>query len=242
MPGRKSALKALTPTQSMTEALTYSTAVLLGLLGATHCVGMCGGIAATVGVSQSHGRTGRGLWLTLCYNLGRVASYTLAGALIGLAGHQLSGGATGAVILRTLAGLLLIGMGLYVAQWWQIINWLERGGGLLWRHLRPLAARLLPADTTPRALALGLVWGWLPCGLVYSTLLWASTAGSWHKSALLMTAFGVGTLPAMITTGLLAQQVRTLMQRQGVRQAAGLMIIGFGIYTLPITAWIGHGH
>lgn len=215
----------------MAEHLAFTTAVLLGLLGATHCVGMCGGIAATLGVSQNRG--GRGLWLTLGYNLGRIASYSLAGALVGLLGHGFASSG-GALLLRTLAGLLLIAMGLHVAQWSRLVTRLEQAGGLLWRYLRPLAARVMPANTLPRALALGLVWGWLPCGLVYSTLLWSSAAGHWFDSALLMAGFGLGTLPVMVTTGLLAQQVRALMQRQGLRRAAGVLIILFGLHTLPL--------
>ncbi|WP_432698626.1 sulfite exporter TauE/SafE family protein [Marinobacterium sp. YM272] len=219
------------------EPLQFSIALMIGLLGATHCVGMCGGIAASVSLSQGDSR--RGIPLIIAYNIGRITSYAVAGALIGLLGYQISGGSTG-IILRTLAAVLLILMGLYVAQWWQLLTRLERAGGLLWRYLRPLAAKLLPADTLPRALLLGTLWGWLPCGLVYSTLIWSSAAGHWYDSALLMIGFGLGTLPAMLTTGLLAQQVRSLMQRQGVRRGAGVLIILFGVYTLPISALTGH--
>lgn len=219
------------------EPLAFSMALLIGLLGATHCVGMCGGIAASVSMGQNDTR--RGIPLIIAYNIGRISSYAVAGALIGLVGYQVSSGGAG-IALRTLAALLLILMGLYVAQWWQILTRLERAGGILWRYLRPLASRLLPADTLPRALLLGALWGWLPCGLVYSTLIWSSAAGYWYDSALLMIGFGLGTLPAMLTTGLLAQQVRSLMQRQGVRRGAGLLIILFGVYTLPFSALTGH--
>lgn len=219
------------------EPLAFSMALLIGLLGATHCVGMCGGIAASVSMGQNDTR--RGIPLIIAYNIGRISSYAIAGALIGLVGYQVSSGGAG-IALRTLAALLLILMGLYVAQWWQILTRLERAGGILWRYLRPLASRLLPADTLPRALLLGALWGWLPCGLVYSTLIWSSAAGYWYDSALLMIGFGLGTLPAMLTTGLLAQQVRSLMQRQGVRRGAGLLIILFGVYTLPFSALTGH--
>ncbi|TCK09495.1 sulfite exporter TauE/SafE family protein [Marinobacterium mangrovicola] len=219
------------------EPLAFSMALLIGLLGATHCVGMCGGIAASVSMGQKDTR--RGIPLIIAYNLGRISSYAVAGALIGLIGYQITSGGAG-LVLRTLAGLLLILMGLYVAQWWQILTRLERAGGILWRYLRPLASRLLPADTLPKALLLGALWGWLPCGLVYSTLIWSSAAGHWYDSALLMIGFGLGTLPAMLTTGLLAQQVRSLMQRQGVRSGAGLLIILFGVYTLPFSALAGH--
>lgn len=212
-------------------------AILIGLLGATHCVGMCGGIAASVSMSQDDSR--RGIPLVIAYNIGRISSYAVAGALIGLLGYQLSSGGVG-ILLRTLAGVLLILMGLYVAQWWQILTRLERAGGVLWRYLRPLASRLLPADTLPKALLLGGLWGWLPCGLVYTTLLWAGTAGGDSlTSASLMLVFGIGTLPALLTSALLARQLKQLLQRSGVRQGAGLLVILFGLATLP---WTGLLH
>lgn len=215
----------------MTEPLLFTTALLIGLLGSTHCIGMCGGIAASVGLSTR--QNGQSAWLILLgYNLGRIASYTLAGALLGIAGALVATGITG-VLLQTLAGLLLIAMGLYVGQWWFGITRMESLGGHLWRHLQPVAARILPVRSPTQAVLLGIVWGWLPCGLVYSTLLWSSASGSWQQSALLMAAFGLGTLPAMFTTGLLARQVQAVMQKRLTRQLAGGVIILFGLYTLP---------
>ncbi len=218
----------------MTEPLLLTTAFLIGLLGSTHCIGMCGGIAASVGLNTQGGRYPA--WLILLgYNLGRISSYTLAGALIGIAGAMVATGITG-LILQTFAGILLIAMGLYVGQWWFGITRLETLGGHLWRHIQPHAAKILPVRNPHQAVLLGILWGWLPCGLVYSTLLWSSAAGSWQQSALLMAAFGLGTLPAMFTTGLLARHVRSLMQKRLTRQIAGALIIGFGIYTLPLNS------
>lgn len=216
----------------MTETLSTLTALTLGLLGGAHCVGMCGGIAATVGIARPDSRTPAILML-LSYNGGRILSYACAGALLGGLGILVSG-SLATQLLRTLAGLMLIAMGLYIARWWQGLVHLERAGNLFWRHLRPLASRLLPARSPVQALLLGLVWGWLPCGLIYSTLIWASAAGNWHDSAMLMFCFGLGTLPAMLTTGLLADQLRRLLARRITQQFAGLMIIAFGVYTLPL--------
>jgi sulfite exporter TauE/SafE len=220
----------------MTEPLLLTTAFLIGLLGSTHCIGMCGGIAASVGMNTQSGKYPA--WLILLgYNLGRISSYTLAGALLGIAGAMVATGITG-LILQTFAGLLLIAMGLYVGQWWFGITRLEKLGGHLWRHIQPYAARILPVRNPHQAILLGILWGWLPCGLVYSTLLWSSAAGSWQQSALLMATFGLGTLPAMFTTGLLARQVRSIMQKRLTRQLAGAVIIGFGIYTLPLNSLV----
>ena len=123
-------------------------------------------------------------------------------------------------------------MGLYIAQWWFGITKLEQAGSILWRYISPLLKPLIPADTPTKALLLGMGWGWLPCGLVYSTLIWSSAAGSWDESALLMLGFGIGTLPAMLATGLIAQQVKAFVAQQSVRRFSGILLIAMGIWTL----------
>ncbi|MBY4677808.1 sulfite exporter TauE/SafE family protein [Marinobacterium arenosum] len=212
------------------DPLALTTALLLGLLGGGHCLGMCGGIAAGVALGTPQ-QSQRGLML-LGYNGGRILSYSLAGALVGSLSWLLRDQPV-MLALRSLAGLMLIVMGLYIGQWWQGLLRLERLGGQLWRLIQPLARNLLPARTLPQAFALGAVWGWLPCGLVYSTLIWASAAGSWQQSALLMAGFGAGTLPALLLTGLLAQQMQQLLQRRLTQQLFGLLIILFGLFTIP---------
>ncbi|WP_136679460.1 sulfite exporter TauE/SafE family protein [Neptunomonas sp. XY-337] len=212
----------------MSEPLSVVTAFVLGLLGSAHCMGMCGGIAATIGLRQHQKRIDH----LLGYNFGRVISYSIAGALVGSLGFLLKGEILG-LALRTFAGLLLIAMGLYIAKWWQGLLQVEKLGGYAWRFIQPFAARLLPVQSAKQAITLGFFWGWLPCGLVYSTLLWSATAQSASQSALLMLAFGVGTMPAMLLTGILAQQAQSLLANQYVRSISGLMVIVFGIYTIP---------
>ncbi len=212
-----------------TEALSLTTALILGLLGGSHCIGMCGGIAATIGMG-SNGQQ-RPL-LLLGYNLGRILSYAAAGALVGSLSWLLRDQPI-MLALRTGAGLMLVAMGLYVAQWWSGVTRLEVGGKLLWRFIQPLAGRFIPARNLPQAFALGTLWGWLPCGLVYSTLIWASAAASWQQSALLMAGFGLGTLPTLLLTGLLAQQFKNLLQKQFTKGLFGSLIILFGLYTIP---------
>lgn len=215
----------------MSEPLSVVTAFVLGLLGSAHCMGMCGGIAATIGLRQHQKRIDH----LLGYNFGRVISYSIAGALVGSLGFLLKGEILG-LALRTFAGLLLIAMGLYIAKWWQGLLQVEKLGGYAWRFIQPFAARLLPVESAKQAITLGFFWGWLPCGLVYSTLLWSATAQSASQSALLMLAFGVGTLPAMLLTGILAQQAQSLLANQYVRSISGLMVIVFGIYTIPFAS------
>lgn len=213
----------------MSEPLSIVTAFVLGLLGSAHCMGMCGGIAATIGLHQHQKRIGH----LVGYNLGRVISYSIAGALVGSLGFLLKGEILG-LALRTVAGLLLIAMGFYIAKWWQGLLQVEKLGGYAWRFIQPFAARLLPVESAKQAITLGFFWGWLPCGLVYSTLLWSATAQSASQSALLMLAFGMGTLPAMLLTGILAQQAQSLLANHYVRSISGLMVIVFGIYTIPL--------
>jgi len=230
----------LTTPSTMTEPLLISTAIMIGLLGSTHCIGMCGGIAASIGL-QRHRSTLSNASFLMSYNLGRISSYAIAGALLGSVGALVATGTSG-LILRSFAGFMLIAMGLYVGQWWLGITHLEKVGGKLWKLIGPSASRLMPVKTLPQALLLGVAWGWLPCGLVYSTLLWSSSAGSWQQGALLMAGFGLGTLPAMFTTGLLAQQVKALLQQKWTRKLSALVIIAFGIFTLPLSELISISH
>ena len=207
-------------------------ALILGLLGGGHCLGMCGGLMGALTLAIPPEQRARRLRLLLAYNLGRILRYAAAGLLIGLAGWAVAS-SPAAMLLRVLAGLLLIAMGLYLAGWWSGLTRIEAVGRHLWRHLQPVASRLMPVSSLPRALLLGAVWGWLPCGLVYSTLLWASSQGSPGESALLMLAFGLGTWPVLLATGMAAERLTALLRRRGVRIAGGLLVILFGIWTLP---------
>lgn len=210
------------------------TALALGLLGGGHCIGMCGGLmgALTMAIPPEQ-RRGWPLWrLLLAYNSGRIASYTLAGALIGSLGWALHSAGLD-IILRSIAGLLMIAMGLYLANWWSGLTRIEGLGRGLWRHIEPHARRLLPVQRPGQALLLGALWGWLPCGLVYSTLIWSSSHGSAGSSALLMLAFGLGTLPTLLATGAAAERLTALLRRRSLRVSAAIMVILFGVWTLP---------
>lgn len=222
------------------------TALALGLLGGGHCIGMCGGLmgAMTLAIPE-HQRRGWTLWKVLLgYNLGRILSYAAAGALLGSLGW-LAQDMGLSKVLRVIAGLLMIAMGLYLANWWSGLTRLESLGRYIWRYLEPHARALLPVSTAPRALALGLLWGWLPCGLVYSTLVWASAQGNAAHSALLMLFFGLGTLPALLATGLMAQRMLSLLRKRAVRTSAAILVILFGIWTIPgphHALIMGHDH
>jgi sulfite exporter TauE/SafE len=207
-------------------------ALILGLLGGGHCLGMCGGLmgALTLAIPAEH-RAQR-FRLLLSYNLGRICSYTIAGLLLGLAGWAVAS-SPAAMLLRVIAALLLVAMGLYLAGWWSGLTRIEVLGRGVWRHIQPLTRRFMPVTSLPRAILLGGLWGWLPCGLVYSTLLWAASQGDALDSAALMLAFGLGTLPVLLATGMAAERLTALLRKRGVRMAGGLLVVLFGLWTLP---------
>ncbi len=219
-------------------------ALVLGLLGGGHCLGMCGGLMGALTMAIPAEQRSKRLRLLVAYNLGRVLSYAFAGLLIGLAGWAVAN-SPAAMALRILAALLLISMGLYLAGWWAGLTRVEAIGRGLWRHIQPFASRLMPVKSVPRALLLGALWGWLPCGLVYSTLLWAASQGDAMDSALLMLAFGIGTWPVLLATGLAAERLTAVLRKRGVRMLGGVTVILFGLWTLPgpHQQWLmGHGH
>jgi sulfite exporter TauE/SafE len=216
---------------------TVVAALLVGFLGSSHCLGMCGGISAALGLQGD--RSSRQHLLS--YNLGRLVTYTLIGAAAGLFGEQVLMVLPGmGSWLRTMAGLLLVAMGLYVSQWWMGLTRLELLGAKLWRLIQPWSKSLLPISNQWQALQLGLLWGLLPCGLVYSTLSWALVSAQWQQSALLMLAFGVGTLPAMLAVGFAGQELLARLREKRWRVLGGLIIIGMGLVTAALP-WMHSG-
>ena len=214
---------------------SYAGALALGLAGAGHCLGMCGGIAAALNLGGQ-----RSLAVSLSYHGGRITSYTLLGGMLGLLAGSVDIAAW-TIGLRYLAGLLLIAMGLYVADWWRGMLWLERAGGHLWQPVQKLSSRLLPIRHWPQGFALGLCWGLMPCGLIYSSLAWAATAQDFRHSATLMFLFGLGTLPAMLATSLGADRLQGFLRRRGLKIMIALLLIVSGFWTLYIT-WSHSGH
>lgn len=221
----------------MPMEVSYLAAFLVGLLGGVHCVGMCGGIvgALALGLPQEVRASARMLPYLLAYNLARIASYTLAGALLGgvgyLAAHW-SGLRHAQLGLQVLAALFMIALGLYLAGWWLGLARLEHAGSRVWRHLEPLGRRFLPVHTPRQAFLLGLLWGWLPCGLVYSVLVWSISRGDAIEGGLLMLSFGLGTLPTLLLMGVAATRLSAFVRHIWVRRMAGMLVMSFGLWTL----------
>jgi sulfite exporter TauE/SafE len=212
------------------SASAYLALFLIGLLGGTHCIGMCGGIVSALSMGGPSGFV-----LHLAYNSGRIVSYAAAGAIAGALGGlslTLSGQLPVRITLYLLANLMLVALGLYLIGITQTLAFTERFGKKLWVHLQPLSKRYLPARTVAQAFPLGLLWGWLPCGLVYSALATALTSGSALHGAGMMLAFGLGTLPNLLLAGLLAVRLKAYAALPLVRWAAGLLVLGFGVWGL----------
>jgi len=217
--------------------VSFLAAVLVGFLGGVHCVGMCGGIVGALSFAlPQHKRAVSHSWhYLLAYNLARIGSYTLAGGLVGGIGlftlklfnlHQLQ------QYLFIVSGVFMILLGLYLAGWWRVLVHLERAGGVVWRKLEPLGRAFLPVTTHRQAFALGAVWGWLPCGLVYSVLIWALASGSPLQGAWLMLGFGLGTLPNLMAMGLFAATLNRFMRQPWTRWLAGSVIIALGVWQI----------
>ncbi|MEP5766601.1 MAG: sulfite exporter TauE/SafE family protein [Halieaceae bacterium] len=212
----------------MTE-LSIGAALLLGLLGSSHCLVMCGGISVALGMGSAPQK--KTLLLSL-FQLGRISTYTLLGAGLGaLLGKFVLLSEWVFPALRLLSGVLLVAMGLYIANWWRGLTMLERAGQALWRRLQPRAQKHLPVRSAGDALLIGLYWGFLPCGLIYTALAWTATAANWQQSALLMACFGFGTLPAMYASGLAGERIAALLRQRGLRKVAAILLIVAGSWT-----------
>ncbi len=210
-------------------------AFLVGLLGGVHCVGMCGGIVGTLTLGLPVGvrsQAPRLLPYQLAYNLGRISGYGVAGALLGGLGQAAFQALPLQRGLYLIAALLMLLLGLYLAGWWPGFARLEALGTGLWRRVEPLGRRLLPIQSLGQAVGVGFVWAWIPCGLVYSVLIWALAAGSAVQGALLMLAFGLGTLPTLLGMGMLAGLAARFTEQAWLRRLAGLLVLGFGLHAL----------
>ncbi len=219
----------------MLTDVSLLSAFLVGLLGGVHCVGMCGGIVTALSLGLSPDDRAVRWRYQLFYNAGRIFSYSVAGALFGgigwLASHW-SGIHQVQLGLQLMAAFFMLALGLYLGGWWNGLTQIERLGGVVWKRIEPLGRRFLPVRSGGQALLLGTLWGWLPCGLVYSVLVWAISAGSPARGAALLLSFGLGTLPNLLLMGVAADRLAARVRDVRIRRLAGLLVCGFGLYTL----------
>ncbi len=220
--------------------LTFVSAFIVGLFSALHCLGMCGGIIGALTFSlPAEVRNDR--WRLFpyisAYNLGRISSYTLVGAIVAGLGDNLFNFINpdyGHLYLQGIAAIIMVGIGLYLAGWFPRFAEIENLGQPLWRKLEPLGQKLLPVQSPTHAFLFGVIWGWLPCGLVYSALLWSASTGSASNGALFMLAFGAGTLPSVMTAGIVTGWLIRLTRIPYLKAVVGLSIIALALASLVI--------
>ncbi|MCX7105438.1 MAG: sulfite exporter TauE/SafE family protein [Methylococcales bacterium] len=219
---------------------SYLVAFVMGLFSSMHCIGMCGSIIGTLTLSLSpeiRNNKKRLLPFVFNYNFGRITSYAIAGALVGAIEALLTmhlGETHGHRFLQLLSAVIMASAGLYIAGWFPRFAYIEKTGMLLWKKIEPYGRKLIPVKNLKQAYLFGMIWGWLPCGLVYSALALAATAGDASKSSLTMLAFGLGTLPAVIGVGVMTQLLTRLSRIKRFKEAVGLLMIILALFaTVP---------
>jgi uncharacterized protein len=230
------------------NTISFSAAFIAGVAGSAHCFAMCGGLAGAFGmrVRSSATATSNAFSNALPYHAGRLSGYAVAGAACGLLGATLQTILDLARIgawLRTASGVLLLMIALRTLSPWNPLRWLETLGAKFWRGLQPLTRKTAALNGNAHAIALGFLWGWLPCGLVYSMLLFAALSGRALDGATILLAFGLGTLPAMLASSVLTAQARNLLRSQWPRLASGVLLLALGVWMIWISlSAAGHVH
>lgn len=224
------------------EGVGIAAAVVAGLAASAHCLAMCGGIAGALSVGRD-GRADR--FAPLRYNLARVASYGVAGALAGAAGSVLLQAFDVqrlSIALRVVAGLVMLAAAARLLFGWRLLDPLEALGARAWRRLVPAGRLASSRSGALRSIGLGLAWGALPCAMTYSMLLLAATTASAAAGAAVMLAFGAGTLPAMLGAGLVLHGAGRRLGRIGNWQRiAGALLLAFGLWTAGNAVWHARG-
>lgn len=214
----------------------FLSAFLIGLLGAGHCIGMCSGIASALSFSINPDQK-NGLLSLLLYNLGRITSYSIAGFIFAASSSVLivwMGGKESLIYLRIFAAIMMLLLAFYIARLWNGLIIVERAGQFLWQFIKPLAQYFLPLKHPALAFPLGFFWGWLPCGLVYSSLVWAISTANGLNGLVIMLGFGLGTLPAMMLVGSLSHKLKNILNKKWFRYGSGFVLALFAFQTIYV--------
>lgn len=218
-------------TNNMT--LDYFSAFIIGLLGSGHCIVMCGGISTMLTTAISPEVKTKKYHIIFAYNIGRISSYSLIGALVALTSSlAVKNIGIPITVFKSISGIFLILLGLYLGQWLMWLSHVEYMGKKLWRYISPQTKKFIPIKNTRSAFALGVLWGWLPCGLVYSTLTWALASSDMLNGALIMFFFGLGTLPALLSVSIGVINIKNLLANNIFRKLSAIFIILYGFYIL----------
>jgi len=216
-------------------AASYLVALIMGLFSALHCLAMCGSIIGSLTLSlrrEIRDNKYQLIPFVLSYNVGRISSYAIGGYFAGLLHNALMlplGEGQGHRVLQVVSALIMAGAGLHIAGWFPRFAYIERAGAVLWRQVEPYGRKLIPVETLLQAFIFGMIWGWLPCGLVYAALTLAATAGNEVRSTLTMLAFGAGTLPAVFGVGIMTSLMVRLSNLRKFRQLAGITLIALAL-------------
>ena len=215
---------------------SFLVALLMGVFSSLHCIGMCGSIIGSLTFSLSpeiRQDKKRLLPFIFSYNAGRITSYGIAGATVGLLEVLITfplGEAHGHRLLQILSALIMTGAGLYIAGWFPRFAYIEKLGVHFWKKIEPYGRKLIPVKDCKHAYLFGMVWGWLPCGLVYAALALTVASGSVLQSALTMIAFGLGTLPAVMGVGVMISVLTRLAAMPRFKQIVGLIMIFLALF------------
>jgi sulfite exporter TauE/SafE len=214
---------------------SYLAALVMGLFSSLHCIGMCGSIIGTLTFSlspETRNNKARLFSIVFNYNLGRIISYGLAGAVVGVLESFLSLPFTQGQahrLLQVVSAAIMTGAGLYLAGWFPRFAYIEKLGTRFWKLIEPFGRKLIPVRTRIQALLFGMIWGWLPCGLIYTALALAATTGNIVHSAITMFAFGLGTLPAVMGVGIMTPLLTRLSRAQRFKRIVGVLFIVFAL-------------
>ena len=226
----------------LTES-TYFIAFIFGFLGSTHCVPMCGGIVGILS-QQTNSSPQQAITKTLSYNAGRLFSYSFIGLLAGGISQAALSPLDSKSLMQfshILTSVFMLAFGFYLLGWLNFLSYLERLGQRLWKHISPLGRRLLPIQNKRSAFFLGIIWGWLPCGLVYSALAWSLASADPLIGAFIMLCFGLGTLPMLLVMGIASEKLIQFRSSVIIRRSAGGLIIAFALFSL-IKKFSAHIH
>ncbi len=213
-------------------------AFFIGLFSSIHCVSMCGSIIGTLSLSlkpEIRATKSKMIAFIFSYNFGRIFSYMLAGLIIGLIESLLTlplGEEHGHRYLEVISALIITGAGFYIAGWFPNFAYIEKTGSRFWKTIEPYGRKLIPVATLPQAFMFGMVWGWIPCGLVYTALALAATSGDITTSTLIMLAFGLGTLPAVASTGIVSTFISRINNLHSAKQIVGMLLVLVAIYSV----------
>ena len=224
----------------MTWAL-FLAAFSMGLFGSPHCLGMCGGIVTAFGLSMQHVSDSKKNGLILTYHLGRLISYSLLGLIASLVGVAIFQSIMSNSAPRIVLGAVLVLIGLAMLGL-PLFNQLEKVGMRFWQSLAPIRKKVFPIDSFGKALFAGLLWGFLPCGLVYGALMMAIAGNNITTGAALMFVFGLGTMPMLIATQKTVGMLQSSIKNFRLRQINGVIMMLSGLAVIFIPMMMHHNH